>query len=138
DYTTLDVDGLAVQVLALPCATPNHAGYALSLPGLDRRLVFSGELIHSHGRTPRIAPLQYDYNDLGGAVNSHWSAGELRRGGYDAILPSLGTPILERVDAALEALQHSLETLCAGRPLERALLPFAAQDTIESVTDHVW
>jgi len=28
----------------------------------------------------RIAPLQYDYQDLGGAVNAYWAAGELRHG----------------------------------------------------------
>ena len=43
-------------------------------------MAFAGEAIHSPGRMARIAPLQYDYNDLGGAVNAYWSAGELRRG----------------------------------------------------------
>ncbi|SDB06770.1 MBL fold metallo-hydrolase [Bauldia litoralis] len=138
DYETLDVDGLAVTVVALPGVTPNHAGYALTLPDSGRRIAFSGEAIHSPGRMARIAPLQYDYNDLGGAVNAYWSAGELRRGAYDALMPSLGTPILETVDAAVAALETSLEALCAGRPLERKLLPLIGEDTLERVTDHVW
>jgi glyoxylase-like metal-dependent hydrolase (beta-lactamase superfamily II) len=138
DYATLDIDGLAVSVVPLPGVTPNHAGYALTLPGSSRRIAFSGEAIHSPGRMARIAPLQYDYNDLGGAVNAYWAAGELRRGEYDALLPSLGDPILSGVDGALAALEQSLVKLCAGRPNERALLERINEDRLERVTNHVW
>ena len=55
----LDLDGLVVSVVPLPGVTPNHTGYALSLPGSGRRIAFSGEAIHSPGRMARIAPLQY-------------------------------------------------------------------------------
>ena len=34
-----------------------------------RRAAFCGELIHSPGKLARLAPLQYNYNDLGGAVS---------------------------------------------------------------------
>ena len=81
DYATLDIDGLSVSVIPLPGVTPNHTGYAITLPETGQRVAFAGEAIHSPGRMARIAPLQYDYNDLGGAVNAYWSAGELRRGG---------------------------------------------------------
>ena len=101
-------------------------------------MVFSGEAIHSPGRMARVAPLQYDYNDLGGAVNAHLSAGALRRLGADALLPSLGAPILDGADAALAALQASLRKLCALRPLERDLITAADDDRLQRVTDHVW
>ncbi|MHC4294505.1 MAG: MBL fold metallo-hydrolase, partial [Planctomycetota bacterium] len=35
----------------------------------QKRIAFCGELIHSYGKMARIAPLQYNYNDLTGAVN---------------------------------------------------------------------
>ena len=138
DYDTLELEGLSISVVPLPGVTPNHTGYAITIPESTRRVIFSGEAIHSAGRMARIAPLQYDYNDLGGAVNAFWSAGELRRGGYDALLPSLGEPIIADVDGALAALERSLAELCAGRPHERALLPFIGVDTFERITDHVW
>ena len=122
DYATLDIDGLSVSVIPLPGVTPNHTGYAITLPETGQRVAFAGEAIHSPGRMARIAPLQYDYNDLGGAVNAYWSAGELRRGRYDALMPSLGEPMLVDVDGALVALEGSLTRLCAGRPHERELL----------------
>jgi glyoxylase-like metal-dependent hydrolase (beta-lactamase superfamily II) len=138
DYAVLDIDGLEVSVVPLPGVTPNHTGYAVNLPDSGRRCVFSGEAIHSSGRMARIAPLQYDYNDLGGAVNAYWSAGELRLGRHDALLPSLGAPILEDVDSALAALEQSLTRLCAGRPHERELLKLVNDDSLTRVTDHVW
>ena len=137
DYGTLDVAGLVFTVIPLPGVTPHHTGYALTTA--DRHtVIFSGEAIHSPGRMARIAPLQYDYNDLGGAVNAHYSAGQLHRLGPDALLPSLGAPILDDADAALAALQVSLRKLCALRPLERDLIAAADDDRLLRVTDHVW
>jgi glyoxylase-like metal-dependent hydrolase (beta-lactamase superfamily II) len=136
DYSTIDAAGLVFTVVPLPGVTPHHTGYALATA--DGTVIFSGEAIHSPGRMARIAPLQYDYNDLGGAVNAHWSAGALRRLGPDALLPSLGAPILKDVDSALAALQASLRQLCALRPLERGLIAAADDDRLKRVTDHVW
>ncbi|MCB1501661.1 MAG: MBL fold metallo-hydrolase [Bauldia sp.] len=137
DHETLDVAGLSFQVVPLPGVTPHHTGYALTTAD-DRTVVFSGEAIHSPGRMARIAPLQYDYNDLGGAVNAHFSAGVLRRMGPDALFPSLGAPILGDADAALADLRDSLHQLCMLRPLERSLIAAAEDDRLERVTDHVW
>ena len=90
------------------------------------------------GGWPGLRRFRYDYNDLGGAVNAYWSAGELRRGGYDALMPSLGEPIFVDVDGALVALEGALTRLCAGRPHERGLLKVINEDSLERVTDHVW
>jgi len=137
DYATIDAAGLIFTVVPLPGVTPHHTGYALAMPD-GPPVVLSGEAIHSPGRMARIAPLQYDYNDLGGGVNAHWSAGALRRLGPAALLPSLGAPILAGVDTALSALQASLRQLCALRPLERDLIVAADDDRLRRVTDHVW
>ncbi|HET7716566.1 MAG TPA: MBL fold metallo-hydrolase [Bauldia sp.] len=137
DYDPIDAAGLTFAVMPLPGVTPHHTGYALTRPD-GRTVVFSGEAIHSPGRMARIAPLQYDYNDLGGAVNAHWSIGALRRLGADSLLPSLGTPILHDADAGLALLEDSLRRFCALRPLERDLIVAAHDEPLERVTDHVW
>ena len=137
DYDVLDLNGLNVTVLPLPGVTPNHCGYALTTPMSKREVVFGGEAIHSRGRVPRIAPFQYDYNDLGGAVNAHLSAGALRGRKIEVLLPSLGEPMLQDIDGALGALQDSLRRLCGGRPNENALIDAVAEDRLDRVSDHV-
>jgi glyoxylase-like metal-dependent hydrolase (beta-lactamase superfamily II) len=137
DYDTLCISGLKISVVPLPGVTPNHCGYSLITPISQRAAVFCGEAIHSAGRMARIAPLQYDYNDLGGAVNASFSANELRRLKPEILFPSLGDPITQSVDGALAALQQSLRMLCAGRPSESALIDIVEEDQLERVTDHV-
>ncbi len=138
DHEVLDIAGIAVTVVPLPGVTPHHCGFALTTPRSARQVVFSGEAIHSPGRMARVAPLQYDYNDLGGAVNAYYSAGVLRRRDPEMLLPSLGTAMDQDVDGALSDLQDSLRRLCAGRPLEKAQIAIADDERLERVTDHVW
>jgi len=138
DYDTLHANGLNIHVVPLPGVTPNHCGYALTTPLSRREVMFCGEAIHSPGRMARIAPLQYDYNDLGGAVNAYFSASDLRARRIEALLPSLGTPMLQDIDGALASLQESLTRLCAGRPHEKALIGVIGEDRLEPVTDHVF
>jgi glyoxylase-like metal-dependent hydrolase (beta-lactamase superfamily II) len=101
-------------------------------------LIFCGEAIHSPGRLARVAPLQYNYNGLPGAVNCYWSAQRLREHEADGLFPSLGEPILEQVDVALTQLQQSLKILGAGRPELTASWDEKAEDSIRQVSEHVW
>jgi len=138
DYETLILAGLVVEVIPLPGVTLMQSGLGLTLPETGQKVVFCGEAIHSPGRLARIAPLQYNYNDLPGAVNCHLSAQTLRNHQPEALLPSLGAPILDDPDGALRQLQESLEALCAGRPTESAAIAGLAESPLERVTDHVW
>lgn len=138
DYGKLALAGHEIDVVPLPGVTPHHTGFALCIPGNGTRVLFCGEAIHSKGRMARLAPLQYDYTDLGGAVNAFYSAEQMRMNNYDVLLPSLGEPILADCDAALGSLQNSLRRLCAGRPVESALLERINDDRLLRVTDHVW
>lgn len=143
DYDTLRLAGLDLEVLPLPGVTLTQAGVVADLPrpgGGERRVVCCGEAIHSPGRLARVAPLQYDYNGLPGAVNAHTSARWLREHGPDALLPSLGGPILGRAEAddALARLQASLRALVAGRPGMAERMAASGPDPLERVTDHVW
>jgi glyoxylase-like metal-dependent hydrolase (beta-lactamase superfamily II) len=138
DYDTLTLAGLEVHVVPLPGVTLMQSGLELRLPTTGQKVVFCGEAIHSPGRLARIAPLQYDYNDLSGAINCHLSAQTLRDRQPDALLPSLGTPILDAPDAALAQLQESLVTLCKGRPFATGAMASLEEKPLEKVTDHVW
>ncbi len=138
DWDTLPLAGLAVTVLPLPGVTLMQSGLELRLPESGQTVIFCGEAIHSPGRLARVAPLQYNYNDLTGAINCHLAAQTLRDRRPDALLPSLGGPILDAPDAALAQLQESLEFLCRNRPLESTGIANLAEAPLERVTDHVW
>jgi glyoxylase-like metal-dependent hydrolase (beta-lactamase superfamily II) len=147
DYDALRVAGRDFEVIPLPGATITQVGLGVTLPG-GRPVVFSAETIHSPGKVPRVAPLQYDYNGLPGAVSVYWSAQKLRDRKPAGLLPSLGEPILEGVDAALAATQDSLRAMCAiretpGPPLAKVpgmvgWLDAVHSPQLERVTDHVW
>jgi glyoxylase-like metal-dependent hydrolase (beta-lactamase superfamily II) len=138
DYENTTLAGLPTTVIPLPGVTLMQSGLELRLPEGGRTVIFCGEAIHSPGRLARIAPLQYNYNDLQGAINCHLSAQFLRDRKPDALLPSLSAPILEEADEALAQLQASLEFLCANRPGEAGAIAKLAESPLERVTDHVW
>ncbi len=91
---------------------------------------------------PRVAPLQYDYAGLWGAVEVWHAAADLRRRGTDVLLPSLGSPITTAAEEALGAVQQTMEALCATRPEESAELEAARADggqpALMRLSEHVW
>ncbi|MDQ3812647.1 MAG: MBL fold metallo-hydrolase, partial [Armatimonadota bacterium] len=140
DYEKLKLAGLEVEILPLPGATLTQIGIAIRLAGADgmHKIVCCGEAIHSPGKLARIAPLQYNYNDLGGAVNAFTAARWLREYQPDVLLPSLGQPMPGDTDAALAQLQDALRFLVAGRPGMTEWLDSLGPERLERVTDHVW
>ena len=143
DYGRVDLAGLEVEVIPLPGVTLSHSGLGIRLADAEdargyRDVVFCGEAIHSPGRLARLAPLQYNYNDLPGAANCYYSANVLRKRQPDALLPSLGEPMLSDTDAALAQLQQMLRDLVADRPGMPELLKTAHETDLVKVTDHVY
>jgi glyoxylase-like metal-dependent hydrolase (beta-lactamase superfamily II) len=138
DHDRLELAGMEAEVLPLPGATATQAGLLLGLPQSQQRVAFVGETIHSPGRISRVAPLQYNYNDLGGALGVYLSAHGLRKSSPDALLPSLGEPILSKTDQALGALQQTLRTLCKNRPGMVELLDRVGRESLTKVTEHVY
>lgn len=136
DYERLSLAGLELEVVPLPGATLTQVGLAVRQDGGP--IVFCGEAIHSPGRVPRVAPYQYNYNDLGGAVNAYASARDLRALKPAALLPSLGTPMLERCDDALAQVQETLRALCAGRPDEATQIAALDKPQLQPLSEHVW
>ena len=136
DYDRLELAGLDVYVLPLPGVTLTQSGLSVTMS--ERRIVFCGEAIYDGGRLARIAPLQYDYQNLGGAVNCYYSGEKLLEHKPDVLLPSLGPPILRDVDTALNQLKNNLRRLCDGRPDERTAIEQVHADPLKKITNHVW
>jgi glyoxylase-like metal-dependent hydrolase (beta-lactamase superfamily II) len=138
DYEQTTLAGIELQVLPLPGATPTQVGFALRTPRSNRLVAFCGETIHSPGRVPRLAPLQYDYGDLTGAVNVAFSADLLRGLEVDILLPSLGEPIAQATGEALAALGANLAAHCEDRAPLHAALAAVGSDRVEQVSASVW
>ncbi|MGB2709946.1 MAG: MBL fold metallo-hydrolase [Conexibacter sp.] len=138
DYERIELAGIELDVVPLPGATPTQAGFVLRTPRDGRLVAFCGETIHSPGRVPRIAPLQYDYLDGMGTVNVACSVHALRRIGPELLLPSLGEPIVERTDAALADLYENLRAYCWNRESELGAIELIGTDAVTRISDSVW
>jgi glyoxylase-like metal-dependent hydrolase (beta-lactamase superfamily II) len=135
DEARIRLAGLDVIVVPLPGATVTQAGLLVTSAG-GELLAFCGETIHSPGRVARVSPLQYGYTDMAGVPNVINSARELRRRHPDVLLPSLGDPIREEVDAALAALEPNLRRLGVDRREEGwGLLD---EPPLRQIADSVW
>ncbi len=137
DYDHVKLAGIEIEVVPLPGVTITQIGVGVRLSN-GRRAVFCGEAIHSPGRLARIAPLQYNYNDLSGAVQCAFSARTLLQRKPDVLLPSLGEPILQQTERALEPLLENLRALVAVRPGMTDELDALDAEPLQRVTDHVW
>lgn len=137
DYEVRTVAGLTIEAIPLPGATLSQTGYGVTLRS-GQRVVFCGEAIHSHGKLPRIAPLQYNYNDLAGALQCGFSVERLREWQPEALFPSLGPPLLADTDGALLALKDNLRAALAIRSAGLGAFEALDDNPLIKVTDHVW
>jgi glyoxylase-like metal-dependent hydrolase (beta-lactamase superfamily II) len=138
DYERVTLAGLDVDVIPQPGATPTQVGLVLLTPASGKRVAFCGETIHSRGRVPRLAPLQYNYNDLPGVVGVAFSADLLRLREPDVVLPSLGDPIDETPGEALQALHENLVAHTTDRGAEHLALGLVGRDAVKSISERVW
>jgi glyoxylase-like metal-dependent hydrolase (beta-lactamase superfamily II) len=138
DHVPLRLAGLDVDVVPLPGATITQVGLQLTLPKDGRAVIFCGEAIHSPGRVARIAPFQYGYEDLPGALNAISSARELRRRAPDALLPSLGNPVTTDPDGALRELEEHLRGFAQSRISVAGEWRLLDEEPLRRITDHVW
>lgn len=136
DHETTSLGGLDVRVVPSPGVTQGAVSLVADLP--EGRVAFCGEVIHSPGRIARVAPLQYNYNDLPGAVNLVYSTQALRKTAPDILAPSLGDPMFGNADDALASVEASLRAMIAPRPGYAEAAASVADDQLVRVTDHVY
>lgn len=135
DYEVREVAGLSVEVVPTPAVTNGAVSYVVTHQG--RKLAFVGETVCGHGKTGRLAPLQYNYNDLTGAVNLWHTARRLIESGPDMLLPSLGGPV-DDPGGAVEHLRSNLLKLDGVQPGLAEQLVDPAEDDIEEVLPHLY
>ena len=134
DYETRQIAGLMWTVVPTPGVTNGASSYVVYHG--SRRLAFVGEVICGHGRTGRLAPLQYNYNDLSGARNLFYSATRVLTHGPDVMLPSLGGPIDDPA-AAVGALRQNILEIPRIQPGFGKLVDPDADD-VEPVLPHLY
>ena len=135
DYETREIAGLSWEVVPTPGMTNGASSYVAAIGG--RRVGFVGEVICGTGKTTRLAPLQYNYNDYTGAWNLYHAVNRLLAAGADRLLPSLGEPVDDppRAIATFKANLKRLEEIQpgVGEPLEDL-----EEDDIEEVLPHLY
>jgi glyoxylase-like metal-dependent hydrolase (beta-lactamase superfamily II) len=136
DYETATLAGLTVTVVPTPGVTMGAASYIVTRPD-GRRLAFVGELMGSPGKLARIAPLQYNYNDLTGLENVLLSWRRVLEAQPALALPSMGEPIANCA-AAVEQLCRSAAQFEAVQPGITARLTQASRDGIEEVVPRLY
>jgi glyoxylase-like metal-dependent hydrolase (beta-lactamase superfamily II) len=135
DYETRRIAGLAWEVVPTPGVTNGASSYLVTLG--TRRIGFAGEVICGDGKTTRLAPLQYNYNDFTGAYNLYHSAHRLLLAHTDRLLPSLGEPV-DRPVQAIAALKANLRRLSEIQRGADGPMTDPDEDDIEEVLPHLY
>jgi glyoxylase-like metal-dependent hydrolase (beta-lactamase superfamily II) len=135
DYETRQLAGLNVEVVPTPAATNGAVSYVITHGG--RRLAFVGETVCGVGKTGRMAPFQYNYNDLTGAVNLWHSSRRLLEAKPDRLLPSIGESVSDP-GVAIQELRKNLLKLDDIQPGIRDQFQDPDEDDIEEVLPHLY
>jgi glyoxylase-like metal-dependent hydrolase (beta-lactamase superfamily II) len=107
-----------------------------------KKVVFCGEVIHSPGKIARIAPLQYNYNDLPGALNVLYSIRQLKAIDVGILAPSLGSQMQDEtggaVRGALASLEESVRFAISARPEYKPYVESLDADPLLKVSEHIY
>jgi len=140
DWETVSIGDLSFRVIPTPGVTLGAVSLVCELEG--KKVVFCGEVIHSTGKIARIAPLQYNYNDLPGALNVYYSTRMLKDIDIDILAPSLGIPIINgakgAVKDALTSLEENIRFAVSGRPEYKPYFESLDADPLQKVSDHIY
>ena len=138
DWERISIAGLCFHVIPTPGVTIGAVSLVCELNG--EKVAFCGETIHSPGKIARIAPLQYNYNDLPGALNIIYSTRLLRDIDIEMIAPSLGVLMRGKgvVKDALATLEKNLRFAVSGRPECKPYLDSLDDDPLQKVSGHIY
>jgi glyoxylase-like metal-dependent hydrolase (beta-lactamase superfamily II) len=136
DWDRIRVAGVELTVVPTPGVTPGAVSLLADVDG--KSVLFCGELIHSPGKLRRVAPLQYNYNDLPGAILLFASIADVRSLEPDLLAPSMGPEMISDPDGALEKLAGSLAAMVCDRPGYLSRAERVIQDEITPITPHLY
>ena len=136
DFEQFDVGSATIDIVPAPGASIGAIGIGVTFAG--KRILFAGEAIHAHGQILRIAPLQYNYNDLPGAANLLYTLARFRDWKPEFIVSSTGRDLIEQPKLAISALEVNLRSALAGRPETSPLIAAATEDAIDEITPHLF
>jgi len=104
----LQVGDVRIKAVSTPPHTQGHMSYVAEVG--DKRIAFTGDLIHSAGKLWNFHSLQYGYDDCGrrGAKETLESQAKVVENKPDVALPSHGIPIRNLAGAAEELKQNMM------------------------------
>ncbi len=102
DYETFDWKGHKLFIQPAPGHTPGSIAFATEIDG--RKVIFSGDLIHSPGKVQTLYDLQYYYEEHEGADLSAYSLSELIRLSPDLLCPSHGSQMSDPIPGMQELI----------------------------------
>ena len=135
DYETRDIAGLSWDVVPTPGMTNGASSYITTLGG--QRIGFVGEVICGAGKTTRLAPLQYNYNDFTGVWNLYHSAHRLLAADADLLLPSAGDPV-EAPSTAIASFKANLRRLSEIQRGVDGAMTDPDDDDVEEILPHLY
>lgn len=135
DYETRRIAGLEWEVIPTPAQSQGAVTYVVALNG--RRISFVGETVCGPGKTGRLAPLQYNYNDLTGAANLWHSATRIGKSEPDILLPSIGEPSRDP-QAAISELKTNLRKMDSIQPGLEGFMKEREDDDLEEVLPRLY
>lgn len=109
EYRTRRVGHVDVTTLPTPGHTIGSVTYLVE--AADRRLAFTGDLIHSPGKVWSAAALQWSYVGLEGAALTMASLAQLLEHHPDVLLPSHGEPMTDPRSAVALTNTHLSELI---------------------------
>lgn len=136
DWDRVRAAGVELTVVPTPGVTPGAVSLGVEVDGTN--VLFCGELIHSPGKLARVAPLQYNYNDLPGAIALAGSIADVLSFGPAALAPSMGPEVIEEPVSALSELRDSLNEMVTGRPGYPDAVEAASHDAVDRVSEHLY
>ena len=136
DWEQLEVGDARITVIPTPGVSLGAISLLVEREG--ERGVFCGELIHAPGKVLRLAPLQYNYNDLPGARNLLYAIDQVRRLRPDWLAGSTGPQVITEPQPALALLSDRLVGALEARGIEPDSLAAAWSDGIEEITPHLY
>lgn len=136
DWEEIEIGAATLTVLPTPGVSLGAITFGVQVNG--RRIALCGELIHSPGKILRVAPLQYNYQDLSGAQALLYSIGVVQKWGPGTLLSSTGADPIEDPEPALRKLDVHLRAALAPRPDTRESVEAATNDVLDRVTEHVY